>query len=66
MLVSIPKMADLALCNNWRGISVLDVARKMFTKIIQHRLQELVEEVMPDSCGVRVIFVKYIHALMHV
>ena len=54
LIVPIPKKGDLSLCDNWRGISLLDVGGKMFAKIIQQRLQTVVEEVLPDSqCGFR-------------
>ena len=36
-LVSVPKKGDLSLCDNWRGISLLDVVGKVFAKIIQQR-----------------------------
>ena len=40
--------------NHWRGISLLDVVGKVFTKAIQRRLQTVVEDVVPDSqCGFR-------------
>ena len=32
----------------WRGISLLDVVGKVFAKVVQRRLQKVVEEV-PDS-----------------
>ena len=52
LLVPIPKKRDLTVCDNWRGISLLDVVGKVFTKIIQSRLQSVAEEVLPDSqCG---------------
>ena len=39
---------------NWRGISLLEVVGKVFAKIIQRRLQVLVEDVVADSqCGFR-------------
>ncbi len=60
LMVPIPKKGDLTLCDNWRGISLLDVVGKVFAKVIQTRLQEvveeivLVEEIVPDSqCGFR-------------
>ena len=54
LIVPIPKKGDLTLCDNWRGISLLDVVGKIFAKVIQNRLQEVVEEVVPDSqCGFR-------------
>ena len=54
VLVPVPKKGDLTVCDNWRGISLLDVVGKLFAKIIQKRLQGVVEEVVPDSqCGFR-------------
>ena len=44
--VLVPKRGDLSLCDNWRGISLLDVVGKVFTKGIQHCLQKVVEEVV--------------------
>ena len=42
-------------CDNWWGISLLDVMGKVFTKVILMRLQKVAEEVLPDSqCGFRV------------
>ena len=38
-IVPIPKKCDLSICDNWRGISLLDISRKLFAKIIQARLQ---------------------------
>ena len=42
-------ICDLSVCDNWRGISLLDIGGKLFTKIIQSRLQDVVEEVLLDS-----------------
>lgn len=33
-IVPIPKKGNLQLCDNWRGISLLDVVGKVFTRII--------------------------------
>ena len=50
----IPKKGDLQLCDNWRGISLLDVAGKVFARILQERLQAIAERVLPESqCGFR-------------
>ena len=47
----IPKKGDLSNCDNWRGISLLDVVGKV---IVQDRLQQLAEEELPESqCGFR-------------
>ena len=54
ILVPIPKKGDLSQCDSWRGISLLDTMGKLFTKVIQVRLQKVAEEVLPDSqCGFR-------------
>jgi len=37
-LVPVPKKGDLSSCDNWCGISLLDVVGKVFAKIIQQRL----------------------------
>ena len=53
-IVPIPKKGNLKLCDNWRGISLLDVAGKVFARILQERLQKLAEKVLPESqCGFR-------------
>ena len=50
----IPKKGDLTICDNWRGISLLDTIGKVFAKVIQMRLQKVAEEVLSDSqCGFR-------------
>ena len=38
-IVPIPKKGDLRVCDNWIGISLLDVVGKVFAKIVQKRLQ---------------------------
>ena len=54
VIVPIPKKGDLKDCDNWRGISLLDVVGKVFARVIQERLQQLAEEILPDSqCGFR-------------
>ena len=54
ILVPIPKKGDLSNCNNWRGISLLDVAGKVTARILQDRLQHVAEEELPESqCGFR-------------
>ena len=54
VLIPIPKKGDLRNCDNWRGIALLDVVGKVVAQILQARLQELAEEVLPESqCGFR-------------
>ena len=38
ILVPIPKKGDLKICDNWRGIALLEVVGKMVARIIQDRL----------------------------
>ena len=51
-IVPIPKKGDLRDCNNWRGISLLDIVGKLLGRILQGRLQLIAEKVLPESqCG---------------
>ena len=53
-LASTFKKGDLTQCDNWHGISLLDMMEKLFVKVIQGRLQAVVEDVLTDSqCGFR-------------
>ena len=54
ILVPIPKKGNLSLCDNWRGISLLDVVGKVVARMLQERLQKLAEDELPESqCGFR-------------
>ena len=44
MLIPIPKKGDLSMCDNWRGIALLDVVGKVVAKVIQERLQKVAED----------------------
>ena len=47
-----PKKGDLRNCDNWRGISLLDVVGKLVGHILQNRLQLIAEKVLLESqCG---------------
>ena len=48
-LVPIPKKGDLKHCDNWRGISLLDVVGKVFARVVQERLQIIAEKSLPES-----------------
>ena len=53
-IVPVPKKGDLTLCDNWRGIALLDVVGKLVGKLIQTRLQSFAESVLPEEqCGFR-------------
>ena len=49
LIVPVPKKGNLQSCDNWRGISLLDVIGKIFARIIQDRLQVFAESILPDS-----------------
>ena len=51
LLVPVPKKGDLSSCDNWRGIriSLLDVMGKLFARVLNDRLQLVVEEADSDS-----------------
>ena len=54
ILIPIPKKGDLSHCDNWRGISLLDVVGKVVARILQERLLKLTEDELPESpCGFR-------------
>ena len=53
-IVPIPKKGNMKVCDNWRGINLLDVVGKLFARIVQERLQTLAENILPESqCGFR-------------
>ena len=49
LLVPLPKKEDLPCCDNWRGISLLDVMSKLFARVLNDRLQLVVEGAVLDS-----------------
>ena len=53
-IVTIFKKGDRGNCNNYRGISLLSIASKIFARILLDRLLVLAEDVLPESqCGFR-------------
>ncbi|XP_016368572.1 RNA-directed DNA polymerase from mobile element jockey-like [Sinocyclocheilus rhinocerous] len=45
---------DRSDCNNYRGISLLNIAGKLYASVLLERLQKLAERVLPESqCGFR-------------
>ena len=54
VLVAIPKKGDLSVCDNWRGISLLDVFGKVFARILKQRPELVAEKKLAESqCGFR-------------
>ena len=54
MVINIHKNGTKSKCENYRGITLLPTAYKLFTNIIKNRLNEHVEEEMvEEQCGFR-------------
>ena len=53
MLVPVPKKGDLSCCDNWRGISLLDVVGEVVARILQDRLPQLAELLHESQCDFR-------------
>ena len=49
LVVPIPKKGDLRKCDNWRGISLLDVVGKIMARIVKERLEKIADRVVPES-----------------
>ena len=50
VVVPTPRTGDLKVCdNNWKGISLLDVVGKILARIVQERLQQIAEQILPES-----------------
>ena len=53
-IITIFKKGDHMSCGNYRGISLLCIAGKIFTRILLDRLLQLAEEILSESqCGFR-------------
>ncbi|KAK3780057.1 hypothetical protein RRG08_061825 [Elysia crispata] len=48
-LVKIPKKGDLSNCNNYRGITLLSIPGKVFTRILLERIKETVDDQLRDN-----------------
>ena len=54
LVINIHKKGTKSKCENYRGITLLPTAYKLFTNIIKNRLNEHVEEEMvEEQCGFR-------------
>jgi len=51
LIVKIFKKGDKSDCGNYRGISLLSTAGKVFTTILLRRLHPIVEEILPETQG---------------
>ena len=52
LIVKLPKKGDLSYCGNWRGITLLSLTSKVFSRIIFKRLLNTVKEhLRPEQAG---------------
>ena len=49
ILVPVYKKGDKTMCSNYRGISLLDIALKLFESIILHRIQPLTDPLLREN-----------------
>lgn len=53
-LIKLPKKGDLSLCDNWRGISLLNTIAKVISRIIQERIEKGIDpQLRPEQSGFR-------------
>ena len=54
VIIAIFKKGDRSICGNYRGISLLSIAGKIFTRILFNRLLIISEKIQPElQCGFR-------------
>lgn len=52
LIIKLPKKGDLSDCNNWRGITLLSLTSKVFSRIIFLRLLEAIRVTLrPEQAG---------------
>ena len=49
IIVPIHKKSDKSVCNNYRGISLLSIPGKVFTKTLQNRMRKYVEAILGEE-----------------
>jgi exonuclease III len=52
-VVAIPKKGDLTEASNYRGISLMSTAAKLYNRVLLRRLQCLDKHLLPNQCGFR-------------
>ena len=54
LLIKIPKKGDTVNCDNWRGITLLSIPSKVFTRILLNRIKEHVNQrIRKEQAGFR-------------
>ena len=46
LIIKLPNKGDLSMCNNWRGITLLSVTRKVFSRVILDRISAAIDPLM--------------------
>ena len=56
LIVKLPKKGDLSLCKNWRGITLLSITSKVFSRVILDRISEALDPLLcKEQAGFRKI-----------
>ena len=54
LIVKLPKKGDLSLCKNWRGITLLSITSKVFSRVILDRISEALDPLLrKEQAGFR-------------
>ena len=49
LLIKLPKKGDLSHCRNWRGIMLLNMASKVFCRVILERVKTALDKMLRDE-----------------
>jgi hypothetical protein len=49
LIIMLPIKGDIQICDNWRGITLLSVPSKVFTKILLKRIDEKIDEKLREE-----------------
>jgi len=54
LIIKLPKKGDLSNCNNWRGITLLPLTLKVFSRVILRRIRKAIDTLLrPEQAGFR-------------
>ena len=49
LIVKLPKRGDLSQCTNWRGITLISVPAKVFSRVLAHRISAGVDSTLREE-----------------
>jgi len=49
VIVKIPKKGEMSDCGNWRGITLLPIALKLFWKVLLNRMELVIDRILRDE-----------------